>query len=151
MKFISLFVFLAALGATWSLSHRKMPVTESVHVGIQDDLKNIIKNYIEENVAGASDIRFVRMWSETIDASKVKAHFVYSFADASKTRLEIDGHALLNKISETDNEVKFSFDELFIQNQSIVFDEPMNITAGGGNSEAFDEEVVTPAPPAANE
>lgn len=141
MKFISLIVFLAALVGSWCLSRQTQPVAESVHVGIQGDLKNIIQNYIQDNVENASDIRFVRMWSETLNDSRVKAHFVYSFADATNTRLEIDGHAILNKLSESDDEVKFSFDELFIQNQSITFDEPMSITAGGG--EILDEESAT--------
>lgn len=135
MKFISLILFVIALSYTWSLSHHKMQVTESVHVGIQEDLKNIIQNYIQDNMEGASDIRFERMWSETINATKVKAHFIYSFMDEANNRLEIDGHALLNKISESAEEVKFSFDELFIENQSIVFNEPMNITAGSSEEE----------------
>lgn len=140
MKFVSLIVFVAALSYTWCLAHTKMPLAETVHVGIQDDLKNIIKNYIENNMEGATDIRFVRMWTETVNPSKVKAHFIYSFADSQNNRIEMDGHALLNKISENNEEVKFSFDELKIQNQSVVFDEPMNITAGAGDEEAVGDE-----------
>ncbi len=139
MKFISLLLFLGALVYTWSLTHQTPVISETVHVGVQDDLKNIIQNYIQDNVEGASDVRFERMWSETVNESQVKAHFIYSFADATNTRLEIDGHALLNKISESPDEVKFSFDELFILNQSVVFDEPMNIIAGEEESEVINE------------
>lgn len=131
MKFISLFIFIVALVYTWSLSHHQMPVTESVHVGIQQDLKNIIRQYIEQHVSNATDVQFIRMWSETVEDSRVKAHFIYSFVDGSKTRLEMDGYAILNKLSESSEEVKYSFDELHIQNQSVAFEEPMRITADG--------------------
>ncbi|NCN41127.1 hypothetical protein GW916_07730 [bacterium] len=133
MKFISLIFFVAALSYTWSLSRIQMPVTQSVHVGIQDDLKNIIQNYVENNLEGAKDVRFERMWTETVSKTQVKAQFIYSFMDEQNTRIEIDGYATLNKISEDDTEVKFSFDQLMIQNQSITFDEPMKITAGAGD------------------
>jgi hypothetical protein len=134
MKFISLIVFAVALSYTWCLSRQSQPVAESVHMGIQDDMKNIIKNYIEKHVEGSHDIHFEQMWTETVDASKkVKAHFVYSFLDPQNTKIQLDGEALLNKISESNEEVRYSFDELKIQNQSIVFDEPMNIVAGRGD------------------
>lgn len=145
MKFISLILFIVALIYTWNLTHHRMPIEESVHVGIQDDLKNIIQNYIQDNVQNASGIQFERMWSETVDASTVRAHFIYSFIDEANNRLEIDGYAVLNKVSENEEEVKFSFDELFIENQSIVFDEPMRITAQGKEEDSEKEDSTKEA------
>ncbi|HAG91401.1 MAG TPA: hypothetical protein DCL41_05990 [Bdellovibrionales bacterium] len=138
MKFISLIFFIAAMSYTWSLSRIQMPVTQSVHMGIQEDLKNIIQNYIENNMEGTRGLRFERMWTETLSETQVKAQFIYSFLDDQNTRIEIDGYATLNKISEDDDEVKFSFDQLVVQNQAITFDKPMKITAGGGELEEME-------------
>lgn len=142
MKFISLFVFTAALWGSWYVAHRTLPVAETVHQGIQEDLRVIIADYIKKNVEGAEDVRFERMWTETLSDKKVKAQFLYSFIEpqsaetqaeegvAGKARVEIDGYAILNKTSDSAEKVEFSFDELHILNNAITFDEPLKITAG---------------------
>jgi hypothetical protein len=105
MKVVSVLVFAAALIGSWTAVYSKKPVAESVHVGIQNDLKNIITEYVQKNLPSAKNLRFEKMWTETIKPNRVRANFVYSFEEPGENGepavVEINGAAILNKIDET--------------------------------------------------
>ncbi len=136
MKIVSALIFLGALVGSWIAVHAKKPVSESVHIGIQNDLRNIITEYVQKNLPESRNLRFEKMWTETIKKDRVKAHFVYSFEDASQTGepalVEIQGSALLNKIEETPEMATWSFDQLQILDNKVQFSEPIQITAQSG-------------------
>lgn len=139
MKVVSLLVFAVALIGTWSLAHSKKMVAESVHVGIQNDLRNIITEYVQKNLPESKNLRFEKMWTETVKKDKVAAHFVYSFEDNSQggepATVQVNGRAILNKINETPQMATWSFDELKILDNEVNFSEPIQITAGAGELE----------------
>jgi hypothetical protein len=129
-------VFAAALIGSWVMVHAKKPVSESVHIGIQNDLRNIITEYVQKNLPESKNLRFEKMWTETVKKDRVKANFVYTFEDSSQgaesALVEIHGSALLNKIEETPEMATWSFDQLQILDNKVQFSEPIQITAETG-------------------
>lgn len=147
MKIVSILVFAAALIGSWSMVHAKKPVSESVHVGIQNDLKTIISEYVQQQLPNSQNLRFERFWTEVVNKNRVKASFVYSFDDTSEesgaTTLQVEGSAILNKLSETPEVATWTLDELHILDSQINFEEPVQITAAQGELEKAPEAEKT--------
>ena len=134
MKYLSLLVFIVAMYWTWGLVQDTPPVRESVHIGIQEDLKRIITEYIEKNLPTAHDIRFDKFWTEALKKNQVKASFLYSFDESSEkepaARISIEGYAILNRQKSDDPRYDvWSFDELFVLNNKVDFKEGLTIKA----------------------
>lgn len=143
MKYISLVLILVAMSWTWSLSRHRDALDEGVHVGIQDDMKRIITEYIQENLPTAKNLRFERMWSEQIKENQVKATFVYSFEDDTEetaARIEIEGYALLNRDPKSDEKYDvWSFDELHILNNHVIFKDGIAVTGRPNEDSEMDD------------
>lgn len=139
MKIVSVVVFAAALIGSWALVHNPRPVAQSIHIGIQNDLKNIIAEYVQKNLPESKNLRFEKFYTEALNKAQVKATFVYSFEDKTQNgepaSVEIEGSAILNKIDETPETVTWSFDQLMIQDNKVEFTDPIQITAGTGEGE----------------
>ena len=147
MKYLSLLVFLFAMHWSWSLVHDPANVSENVHLGIQDDLKRVISDYIQENLPKSKNLRFERFWTENLKKNQVKASFIYSFEDNAESvgpaRVEIEGYAILNRDENTDEEYDFwNFDELYILNNRIDFKEPLRVDPRG--NEPDEPSAATP-------
>lgn len=134
MKIVSVLVFAFALVSTWAMVHNPRPVAQSVHIGIQNDLKNIIAEYVAKNLPESKNLRFEKFYTETLNKNQVKAVFVYTFEDRTENGepavVGIEGSAVLNKIEETAETVTWSFDQLVIQDNKVTFEDPIQITAG---------------------
>ncbi len=143
MKYLSLIIFFVLLQWSWNVSHRPAKIGEDIHIGIQDDLKKFIENYIKENLPTARNLKFDKFWTETIKKDKVKASFSYSFEDQEEktgpTRVQIEGFAVLNHdTSENEKNEKFDYwnlDELSILNNNIDFKDPLQITVPHSSSD----------------
>ena len=133
MKHISLLVIFVALYWSWSIIHStEDSVTEVVHTGIQEDLKQIITNYIEENLPSSKNIEFERMWTEKTKDTQVRASFIYSFEDESEeagsARVQIEGYAILNRDQKPNKDYDvWSFDELYILDNHVIFKEGITV------------------------
>ena len=125
MKYLSLLSLVAFLMFTWMTFHKPKDIPEEVHIDLQENLIQLISDYIETRLPTTKNIEFQRIWTERIKATKVKASFVYSFeeenpsADSSKTH--IDGYAILNKNENSTSSETWTFDELYILNSQIRF------------------------------
>lgn len=152
MKFISPILFLIAMSWTWCLSMAAQPVPESVHLGVQTNLKRIITEYVQKNLATAKNVQFDKMWTEVIKKDRIKAVFAYTFVDENKengdAKVQIEGFAILNKSNETADSMDWSFDELHILNNSVDYKDPIRITPGGP-AEITEPPAATPAEPTA--
>jgi hypothetical protein len=142
MKVVSVLLFAILLIGTWSLVHSKRPVAESVHVGIQNDLRAIITEYVQKNVPESKNVVFEKMWTETVRPDQVRAKFVYSFEDVDSegepAKIAITGSAVLNKAEESPEMIIWNLDELKILDNTVSFAEPIQITAGAGQMESGD-------------
>ena len=132
MKILSVIFFAFALVGTWALAHVAKPVPEAVHEGIQTDLKRVITEYITKNRPGAINLRFDKVWTETISPKQVRAYFNYAFheSEGEVAEVTIVGSALLNKIGETPEGSTWSFDDIKVSDDEITFTEPMQVTSG---------------------
>jgi hypothetical protein len=136
MKIVSVVVFALALIGSWMIVHNNPPIPESMHVGIQNDLKNIIAEYVQKSLPNSKNLRFEKFWTEAVKKDKVKASFVYSFEDPSQengdTVIEISGTAMLDRGEETADNVTWNLNQLNIQDSAVQFEEPIHITAEKG-------------------
>ena len=133
MKYLSLLVFFFAMQWSWSLIHESSGIEERVHVGIQNELKRIITDYIQETLPNSKGFHFKRFWTESLKKNQVKATFIYSFEDATEetgpARVQVEGYAILNRHSATHEEHDYwNFDELYILNNHVDFKEPIEIS-----------------------
>jgi hypothetical protein len=148
MKVVSVLVFAGALIGSWRAVYSHKQVAESVHVGIQNDLKNIITEYVQKNLPEAKNLRFEKMWTETIKPTRVRANFLYSFEqkgdNGEPAVLEINGAAILNKVDETPEVATWNLDELRILDNKVSFTEPVTITAENGALENVADPSETP-------
>lgn len=150
MKYLSLLLIVLSMFLSWKWLNSPRPIAEDVHVGIQQDLKRIITEYIQQNLPSSKNLRFERFWTESVDKNKVKASFLYSFEDTAaetgEARVQIDGYAILNRQDAPDQEEDFdiwSFDELFILNNQVEFKEPIQIKSATEKSAEPEKESVT--------
>lgn len=135
MKFIGVLVFLLAMNWSWSLIHSPTSISQSVHLGIQEDVKQIISTYIQENLPNSQNLTFDRFWTEKLKEGKVKASFIYSFedenAEVGAAKVQVEGFAVLNKTPEETKDYEvWSFDELHILDNQIEFKEPLKVSPG---------------------
>jgi hypothetical protein len=133
MKYLSLIFLFFVVSWSWGLTQKSTDISEETHLSLQDDLRTIISNYISENLPNSKNIKFERMWTENMSEKKVKATFAYSFDDPGEdiapARVMIDGYAILNKKPAENSEFEvWNFDELYILNNHIQFNEGDPIT-----------------------
>jgi len=134
MKYLSLLLIMLSMFLSWKWASSSRPVSEDVHAGIQQDLKRIIAEYIQQNLPSSKNLRFDRFWTESMNKNKVKATFLYSFEDSSaetgEARVQVDGYAVLNRKDKSGEDEEYdiwSFDELFILNNQVEFKQPLEI------------------------
>lgn len=134
MKYLSLLLIMLSMFLSWKWASSSRPVSEDVHAGIQQDLKRIIAEYIQQNLPSSKNLRFDRFWTESMSKNKVKATFLYSFEDSSaetgEARVQVDGYAVLNRKDKSGEDEEYdiwSFDELFILNNQVEFKQPLEI------------------------
>jgi len=143
MKIVSVVLFAVALIGSWRLVHVTPPVPEAMHVGIQNDLKNIIAEYVQKSLPNSKNLRFEKFWTEAVKKDKVKATFVYTFEDPSQdngnTEIEITGTAMLDRGEETSDNVTWNLNQLNIQDSAVQFEEPIHITADKGETPAKED------------
>ena len=133
MKYFSLIILLVIMKVSWNVSQQIDEVSEETHLNLQEDLRTIITEYIQESLPNSKNLKFERLWTEKVDANQVKATFTYSFDDPGEdiapARVMIDGYAVLNrKLQQNDEYEVWNFNELYILNNHIQFEEGEAIT-----------------------
>lgn len=133
MKFVSLIIFFLLLNWTWSLANSPRTLNQDVHLGIQQDLKSLITDYIQQNLPNSQNLRFEKFWTEKLKEDQVKAFFVYSFEDENATigaaQVGIEGYAILNRQADAQGDTQiWSMDELSILNNKVEFKEALQLT-----------------------
>ena len=156
MRYICLIFVLFLMWWTCSVAHTPPLLTEDTHIGIQEDLKRVISDYISENLPNANNLIFEKFWTESLRENQVKAIFSYSFDDASQSsgttiaRVGIEGRAILNRIRQEDSDFDiWSLDELHVDNNKISFKDGLIVNADGKTrdlgQETNNKKLATPA------
>ena len=150
MKYVSTLLLILAMYWSWGLARNDQAISQQVHVGIQDELKKLIADYIQQNLPNSTNLRFERFWTETLTENQVKASFIYSFEDTSEqtgaTRVQIEGDAILNRVlpetkakevaenkdggenKDESADIEWSLDKIEILNNQIDYQSPMSVS-----------------------
>lgn len=127
MRYLSLGVFITAMYMSWSLIESPAAVPEATHILIQEDLKRIITEKIQEDLPNAASIQFDRFWTENVKGQRVRASFVVSFdliEDGEETvRHGIQGQYLLTFDSNTNQwsgDGKFEYTQITFKKGIVI-------------------------------
>lgn len=132
MKFLSIIILLALMAWTWTGYKSTADVTVTTHVELQNELKNFITGYIQENVKGSSNIKFLRFWTEPTTSKEIRAVFEYSFdsidTNQETTTTALKGYAFL---TPREGNSEWSLDRVEINDQVIEFKNGSVVTVDG--------------------
>ena len=127
-------ILIGLLTASWTWVHQERQVPEFVHAEIQNNIKQLITDYIQDNLPTAQDLEFHKVWTQPIGNKKLKAFFKYSFNNPSSeqgdTGVLIDGYALLEK-SSTNQKPGYNvwtLQDIHILNNHLTFNEGIEIS-----------------------
>jgi hypothetical protein len=134
MKYISTVILLAVIFWSWTAVNAPSAVPLVTHVGLQDNLKEIIKTKIHDMLPNANQIVFSQMETRTLTDTQVEATFSYSYKEKSAgtepgVKTTLSGRAILNQhaVPAPDKnepvEYSWSFDKLEMNGQVIDFDD----------------------------
>ena len=134
-KLISFVVFVAAFAWTWFLFNSQPKVNMGVHAGLQSKLALLIEDTIKTSKPQSYDFKMLNLYTQTIDANKVSAHFSYKYSERSLEDKEtshqtITGEAILNRSpSENPADEKWVVQSVKSDNSNIEFQEGLVIGA----------------------
>lgn len=132
-KFWSVLFFAIALLSTWSLIHSSSAVGAETHAGIQNQLATLILETVQEKKTGASDVRVIRMWTESLEDHKVRAVFAYAFAEADANgqviESTVEGEAVLYREPGEDPRLdKWVLQSVRTTGDAVIFSEGTVVT-----------------------
>lgn len=152
MKYLGFIFFLITTAWTWHVVHRTPEVSFETHASIQEKLSELLLENIKAKKPTASDVQVTKMWTETLQNGKVKAHFAYSFKENSEETgslwNSIQGEGVLEKQvsptkgdgdtqSSTENPLETSnrwiLSQVKVTEDNVKFDDGLVITADPQN------------------
>lgn len=150
VKIVSLILFVSALVWSWCMFNSPAKMGLDIHAGIQSKLTLLIEDTVKAKRPNMKNFTLVKMYTETLDDNKVKAHFSYQFEDAITDQTQADmvtqnitGEATLTKaLSEDPLVQKWVLQSVKTGNESVDFKDGLTIISDGNDTEA-----VTPVTP----
>ncbi len=155
MRYVSLLIFVVAMVLTWRLVETPAAVPEATHVLIQEDLKRIISEKINEDLPSAQDIQFDRFWTQNLKGDRVKASFLVSFdlPDAQEpARHGIQGQYILTfdpKTGQWSGDGDFEYTQISFKNGVVINPSGSEASAAQDAKELAPTEPATPTETAA--
>jgi len=132
MRYLSLIILVGIVFLTWKVSKIEAKVNVRVHHDIQMDLSKIIVAAIKAQLPNAYDIKFDKLYSETLNADHVKVLFAYSFRDKGQedqTATSISGEALVIK-NEADR-TQWTLEKINVSQSTLEFKDGLVVTKEG--------------------
>lgn len=109
-KILSLVVFVALLVWTWNVIHMSPAIGFETHTAIQEKVMELITQTLKTKRPNAEQLDIIRLWTENLEDSKVKAVFTYKFQekimgeDPSATATNLEGE--LKKEDHTEQTIE---------------------------------------------
>jgi hypothetical protein len=149
MKYLSVLVFAILLAWTWNMIHREATISFETHAGIQEKLAQLIQQTILSKKPEASDIRIHKIWTEPETATKVLAHFIYSFQEpdtnGKSLTNQIQGEGVLEKQPDDGSGLdRWSLTQVKATSDAVTFEEGLIVTPG--EEPAAESPVANPTP-----
>ena len=126
MRYLSLLVFVFAMYLSWRVVETPAAVPEATHILLQEDLKRIISEKIQEDLPSATEIEFDKFWTQNMKGDKVKASFMVSFdlpEGANPARHGIQGQYVLSFDSKTNQwsgDGDFEYTQITFKNGVVI-------------------------------
>ena len=134
-KLVSLAVFVILLAWSWNLIHSDPVVSFETHSIIQQRLSEIIELSVQKHKSSAKNFRLLRLWTETLNDEKVKAHFVYNFSEGETSDASsqtISGEAWLRKAGGSQGgQENWKVEKVQTSSNQLVFQEPSLVEPEG--------------------
>lgn len=137
MKYLSTVTLILALAVTWKAATAVPLVPVSIHNDLQLDIARIIETAIVQQVPNADNLKFQRLYSETLSPTSVRANFSYSFEipdSGNSTTSLVEGSALVER--DPANADNWILKKVDVGTSSLVFNEGIVITPTGEHPEA---------------
>ena len=142
-RILSGLLFCVFLVCTWLAFYQKPKYPESLHISLQEQLKNIIQETLLKKQPQAQNLQFQKIWTQaTYQKDQISAHFKYSFDDKDGVSISVSGQALMNR-KNIDNSKKhelWSVDHIQTNNTGLKFDEPITLFSGKVDSKTKEVE-----------
>ena len=131
-KILSMIVFFALMVWTWNVIHSSQAIGFETHTAIQEKMAEMIKQTLLAKKPNSDQLEFTRMWTENLEANKVRVVFSYKFHDKNEAQEQtlqtIEGEAMLLRQSSENPaidswkllSVKTTADSVIYQEGSVV-------------------------------
>jgi hypothetical protein len=131
-KLISSIVFFIIIWGTQCLVNSEKSVSFEQHVQVQQELSQLIANYIKENLPQMTNFQMHSIYTKPPVKGFMEAHFSYNFTttvnDNQQATTELSGFAVLRKIKDTPNQ-EWALEKIEIEGESLTFNDPIVITS----------------------
>lgn len=151
MKYLSLIIFIGLLAWTWNLTHGTSSniVSFETHAGIQEKLAQLISETIKAKKPNSSDVTITRLWTEAVDANKIRAVFAYHYNEKSEqdsdSETSIEGEALLVREEAANSDgSSWSLKKITTTNNSLDFKSGITVLPFEDGDSASEIEGQTP-------
>lgn len=161
-KILSFLIFTVALIWTWkTVNHAHSSQALLTHAQIQSRLTEIIAQKLIEKKPGLKDLKIVRLWTEDVTDTKIRAVFAYAFsqeiagegnAKPELTEQSVEGEAFLFKEPGEDKSIqKWVLQSVRTKNESLTFNEGILITPDTKTEGTAEPEAKPTAKPDSHE
>lgn len=120
MRYLSWLFIIVLMYLSWSAANTPLRLAEGTHIDIQDDIKMMIVETMNEHLPGVQSFQFENFWTENLENGDVRAEFSFSFENANEpdgARYGVSGYAALTpgKTKQVWNITKLVFNQDAIQ------------------------------------
>jgi hypothetical protein len=127
-QLVSLLIIIFCLSWSWGVVFKAPTLAFETHSAIQNQLSAAIPNALAARDPSLEKMTVINIWTETIDANSVRAHFRYKFektmTESNKTESQLMGNCILTKAADSEmwtvSEVKISDETLVFQDGLVV-------------------------------
>lgn len=147
LKLINAIVFFLIIWGTQCLVNAEKSVSFEQHVQVQQELSQLIANYIQENLPQLTNFKMHSIYTKPPRKGFMEAYFDYSFTTAVQNGTQLattnlQGIAVLRKMKDEPQE--WALEKIEIEGEAVTFDDPVVITPSKDGSAAA-EATETPA------
>ncbi|MGE3974099.1 MAG: hypothetical protein AB7F59_06185 [Bdellovibrionales bacterium] len=138
MRYLSLLILTAIIFISWKVTQLEAKVHVRVHHDIQMDLSKIIAAAVKAQLPNSSEVKFDKLFSETLDADHVRVSFSYNYKDATQddnTEMKITGDALVTR--NTNDRTQWTLEKINVDQSAIEFKNGLVVTKEAGAQEEF--------------
>jgi hypothetical protein len=137
-------VFFLIIWGTQCLVNSEKSVSFEQHVQVQQELSQLIANYVKENIPEMTNFKMHSIYTKPPVKGYLEAFFHYTFTSSvpSSTQqavTELSGSATLRKIKDQPNQ-EWALEKIEIDGEAVTFTDPVVITP----NKALDKKEAAP-------